>query len=198
MSAADGVRQLARDVQRFGLLSATSVVERYVELVDTSVVGAPLGGGAPAQQPADPFSGGDSRALVDSVTRIAEACLGLLDAASRAAVASSSEPGLVLDPVTPGGTTQAWLYVHNPRVEPTGDLVVSHGALVAAEGVSLGAASVSCSPSRLAPISPHGSARVLVQVDVPPDQPSGTYHGFVLVSVAPGEPISVKVRVLPP
>lgn len=196
-AAADGVRDLARDVQRFGLLSASSVVERYVDLVDRAVGGAPVAA-APgsSDRPSDPFMDGDMSALVDSATRVAQAYLGLLDAATGPAEPAAPAEGLVLDAAQAGQVTQAPLWVHNPGTEPTGDLTVTMGVLVAADGASLNAASVWCAPARLDGVAPRGSAQLEVRVQVPHDQPAGIYHGFVLVSLAPADPIQVTVEVL--
>jgi hypothetical protein len=198
VNAADEVRHLARDVQRFGLLSAASVVERYVDLVGATVgVTSAATAERPTDRPSDPSVDTDPTALVDSATRIADAYLGLLDATTRLVEPSTSaRPCLLLEAVAPGGTTRATLWVHNDGPEPADALTVTMGALVAANGASLGPASVACTPSRLGGLRPHGSAQLDVTVHVPPDQPAGTYHGFVLVSLAPGDPVAVEVEVL--
>ncbi|MGB9375203.1 MAG: hypothetical protein WCA82_13725 [Jiangellales bacterium] len=199
--AADGVRHLARDVQRFGLLSAASVVERYVDLVDRTMSGAPQAG-APAtgvsDRPSGPSMDRDTSVLVESATGVAEAYLGLLDAAARLAEPFTPTTGLVLDPVQPGGGSQASLWVHNPGDEPTEGLTVTMSALVSADGASLDGTAATCTPSRLDSIAGRGSARLDVRVDVPHDQRPGEYHGLVLVSLAAGEPISIRLQVVGP
>jgi hypothetical protein len=188
-------------VQRFGLLSAASVVERYVDLVDRTMGGAPqTSASAPraSDRPAGPFMDRDTSVLVESATGVAEAYLGLLDAAARLAEPSTPTTGLVLDPVQPGGWTQASLWVHNPGDEPTQGLTVTMSALVTADGASLDGASATCTPSRLDSITGRGSARLDVRVDVPHDQRPGEYHGLVLVSLAAGEPISIRLEVVAP
>lgn len=197
--AADGARHLARDVQRFGLLSAASVVDRYVDLVDRALGRSPAAATSTpsANRPAAAFMGTGTDPLVDSTTRVAEAFLGLLDAATLMLAADrSTEEGLVLGPVPPGDTTQSVLWAHNPAAEPTSDVTVTLGPLVAAEGGSMGADAATCTPERLEGIAAGGSARLDVRVDVPHDQRPGTYHGLVLVSLAPQAPISVRVQVL--
>ena len=140
----------------------------------------------------------DTSALVDSAARVAEAYLGVLEAAARLAEPSTPSIGLVLDPIQPGGTRQAPVWVHNPGDEPTEGLTVTMSALVTAEGASLDGDRARCTPSRLDRIAARGSAQVDVRVDVPRDQRPGMYHGLVLVSCAAGEPISVRVEVLGP
>lgn len=195
----DGVRDLARDVQRFGLLSATSVVERYVDLVDQAVGKATTPAPSrPGDRPWDPLLGGDTSALIDSATRVAEAYLGLLDAASSMTQRDAAAARLVLAAVRPGATSQAPLYVHNPGSDPSGALTVTMGSLMAADGACLREPSVRCVPARVEGIAPHGSVRLDVSVHVPSDQPPGIYHGVVVSSLAPAEPIGIMVEVLEP
>lgn len=194
--AADGVRHLARDVQRFGLLSATTVVERYVDLVDRAL------GGPPTQpfveRPSSAGADGDATALVDSVARLAETYLGLLDAATRLVGPSPSSPGLVMTPVEPGGRSDSALWVHNSGTELTRAVTVTMSPLVSADGACIDATSARCTPARLTGIAAGGSAQLNVAVDVPFDQRPGVYHGLVLVSLAAEEPMPVALEVLEP
>ena len=201
-AAVDGVRDLARDVQRFGLLSATSVVERYVELVDRAISTAPVAGDPQPtdrpDRPSDPLGDGDPTALVDSAARVADAYLELLQATARQPRPTGSGDRLVLDAVPPGSTAQAPLYVHNPGPDPTSELTVVVGSLVTAGGACLSASSVSCAPARVDSIGTFGSVRLDVTVQVPSEQPPGTYHGFAVGSLCPEEPLRVTVEVLAP
>lgn len=197
-TAASGVRDLARDVQRFGLLSASSVVDRYIDLVDAAVGRTPATAAPPAsERPSREFEDADTTALVDSAARVAEAYLGLLDAAAQAATSASTTAGLVLDPGRPGEVVRSLLWVHNPGAEPTGAMTLTVGSLVAAGGASLAASRVDCDPSEVDSIDARGSIQLEFRVQVPNDQPPGTYHGIVVCSLAPTEPMRVAVEVLP-
>ncbi len=197
-AAVDGVRDLARDVQRFGLLSASSVVDRYLDLVDRAVGGAPAETAPQPGRPTDPFTDGDVSALVESAARVAQTYLGLLEAATKITepTARVTAVTLVLDAVRPGDVAQGAIWVHNPGPEPTRGSMVTISALVGAHGACLDATRVGCVPSEVPAIAPGESAQVDVSVRVPDDQPPGHYHGVVIGSLSPGRPIQVSVEVL--
>lgn len=204
---AAGLRGMARDVQRFGLLSASDVVERYVHLVERTADGARApasagrGAGTPAQGVpwADGFAGTDTTALVESVTAVANSYLSLLDEATRlASPPADAHDAVVLPAARPGETTHAPVWVHNPAADPTGPATMTLTPLVSARGAHLDAASVRCQPSLLDGIDPGGSLQVDVVVRVPLEQPSDIYHGLLLSSLAVDGPMPVRVEVMGP
>jgi hypothetical protein len=68
-------------------------------------------------------------------------------------------------------------------------------SLLSSKGVSIPAASVSFSPERLDVVDAGTAQEVRLRVDVPADQPAGHYHGLVLISAAPSEPIALHLDV---
>lgn len=197
-AAASGVRDLARDVQRFGLLSASSVVDRYVDLVDRAVGGWPAAPSPhPSERPSEQSGDGDTNALVASAARLVEAYLDVLEAAAQTTDPSAATEVLTLDVGRPGEMLQSPLWVHNPCLEPSGAMTLTVGPLVASGGATLDATRVACVPGDVSSIGPLESVRLEIAVEVPSDQPPGVYHGFVVSSLAPSEPMRVTVEVLP-
>jgi hypothetical protein len=199
--AAHGARHLIGDVQRFGLLSAAAVVDRYVELVDRAIID-PLATGRPPDER-------DAAWLVDGAARMTEASLRLLDGVAgmmpgggpgggpgaTAGDGAGGSDGLVLPPTPAGSSTQTSVWVHNPTSSPTAAVDVYVTSLVASNGYSVPVAAVSFLPARVDPVPPGGGREVRLHVDVPADQPPGLYHGLVLSSVTPDEAISVRLHV---
>ena len=197
-AAASGVRDLARDVQRFGLLSASSVVDRYIDLVDRAVGGGPAAPSPhPSDRPSEQAGDGDMSALVASAARLAEAYLDVLEAAAQTTETSAATEVLTLDAGRPGEMLQSPLWVHNPGLEPSSAMTLTVGPLVASGGATLDATSVACVPGDVRSIGPRESVRLEVTVAVPSDQQPGVYHGFVVSSLAPSVPMRVTVEVLP-
>lgn len=199
---AAGLRGMARDVQRFGLLSASDVVERYVDLVSRAVSGGPADPGWSADQrmsSADGFAGTDTAALVEAVSQVADSYLAMLDEVTRlASPPTDGHDAVVLPDTRPGETAQAPVWVHNPTAHPTGPATMTLTPLVSARGSHLDVASVRCQPSLLDGIDPGGSLQVDVVVQVPLEQPSGIYHGLLLSSLAVDGPMPVRVEVMVP
>lgn len=190
----DRARVLAADVQRFGLLSAASVVARYTEVVNRAIAGDdPLQLGAPTDGEPDPVW------LVEGAARLAVASLRLLDAGTalldrtRAATAPTAEEVVELPPTSPGHSSTATLWAHNPTGSAA-TLSVHPTPLVSGEGHLLPAEAVACHPGHLVRLAPGGSCEVGLGVTVPAHQPAGRYHGLVVGSVAP-QPIRVVLQV---
>jgi hypothetical protein len=191
-----GAQHLIGDVQRFGLLSAAAVVDRYTEIIDratrdTSFRLAPL--------PADERGAGW---MVDSTARIAEACLSLLDTTA-ALFASRAKPDsvlpemerLVLPPTSSGFSSETSLWVHNPTPSSAAAIDFHLTSLISSSGASIPAASLSLSPERLDVVDAGAAREVRLRVDVPADQPVGHYHALALISAAPFEPIALHLDV---
>jgi hypothetical protein len=191
-----GAQHLIGDVQRFGLLSAAAVVDRYTEIIDRATRDASL------RLPPLPANERGAGWMVDSAARIAEACLSLVDTTAEL-FASRAKPDtvvpemerLVLPPTSSGFSSETSLWVHNPTPSSTGAIELHMTSLISSNGVSIPVASVSFSPERLDVVDPGIAREVRLRVDVPADQPAGHYHGLVLISAAPFEPIALHLDV---
>ena len=191
-----GAQHLIGDVQRFGLLSAAAVVDRYTEIIDQATQDDffPL---APAAGE-EPGSGW----MVDSAARFAEACVSLVDSTA-ALIANRAAPDpalpemerIVLPPTHSGYCSETSLWVHNPTSSLTSAINLHMTSLIASNGASIPVASMSFSPERLDAVDAETAREVQLRVDVPADQPAGRYHGLVLISAAPFEPIALHLDV---
>lgn len=183
---------LVGDVQRFGSLSAATVIDRYAGMVDRVIAEGRVG---PA------FLPDDDSVLVDRAARLAEAYLRLVDAT--AALASGIGPrevGPSIERVTlpaalSGTTSEAPLWIHNPTGVVATRLDLEVTDLASSIGVTIPAAAVYVSPPRVDRLEPSASRRILLRVDVPEGQPPGYYHGLVLIAEAPDEPIGLRLEV---
>jgi hypothetical protein len=191
-----GAQHLIVDVQRFGLLSAAAVVDRYTEIIDRATRDASL------RLPPLPADEPGAGWMVDSAARIAEACLSLVDTtaalfASRAkldAVLPEMER-LALPPTSSGFSSETSLWVHNPTPSSAGAIDFHMTSLISSNGRSIPVAAVSFSPKRLDVVDARTAREVRLRVDVPAGQPAGHYHGLVLISAAPFEPIGLHLDV---
>jgi hypothetical protein len=191
-----GAQHLIGDVQRFGLLSAAAVVDRYTEIIDRATRDASF---RLAQLPADERGTGW---MVDSAARIAEACLSLVETTA-ALIGNRAMPdtamakmeSLVLPPTRSGFSSETSLWVHNPTTSPTAAVDLHVTSMISSNGFSIPVASVSFSPERLDVVDAGTAREVRLRVDVPADQPAGQYHGMVLISAAPFEPIALHLDV---
>ena len=192
-----GVRHLIGDVQRFGLLSAATVVERYIQAVDRAIASAPSP--SPTGTPGE----GGPGALVDSTARVAEVGIRALDTltallANAAAHVTETAPGgrLVLAATRPGSSSEVSLWVHNPTSTAAAGVDLHVTALASSTGRTLPIGAVSLAPARLELIEASSRHEVRVRVRVPADQAPGHYHGLVLSSAAPFEPLALQLEVL--
>lgn len=185
MTAAEarhGAAHLVGDVQRFGLLSAATVVDRYTRLVERATSEAREAAGQP-----DPS---DLGRLTDLATRVVDTGLRLAD------LAEPRPARVVLPPARPGETSEVALWVHNEGSAAAADVSLHLTSLVCGHGASLPATAAGLSPDRV-PVVPAGSPReVRLRVVVPVGQAPGEYHGVLLTSAAPEEPTAVTLTVL--
>jgi hypothetical protein len=189
-------QHLIGDVQRFGLLSAAAVVDRYTEIIDRATRDASF---RLAPLAADE-RGADW--MVESAARIAEACLSLVDATAalmgNTAMRNTAVPEMervVLPSTRSGFSSDTSLWVHNPTLSSATAIDLHMTSLISSGGVSIPFASVSFSPERLDVVDPGTAREVRLRVDVPAGQPAGHYHGLVLISAAPVEPIALHLDV---
>lgn len=198
------IRPSAADVQRFGLLSAATVVARYAQVVDRAISGdGTTWLGAPPDGVVDPRGlvdgAADPQWLVDDAARVAEAFLRLLDAGAalveraQAAAAPTAEEVLALPASAPGGTSEATLWVHG-STETAVTVALHVTPLVSGEGHLVVTPAVQCRPDRLDSLAAGASCAVGIHVAVPVGQPAGRYHGLVVASHAP-EPVRVVLEV---
>lgn len=184
-----GPRRIVEDVQRFGLSSAASVVDRYIDLAGRALGDSPL----PSPAVSDAVG---SRPVDDSAARLTQTVLALLDAAADLGAVSGGgrDDSVVLPPATPGSTTVAPAWVHNTKSgQPS--VVVTASSLVGASGQHVPHAAVSVSPAT-AKVSSVGPFELQVRVDVPDGQAPGLYHGLLLLSAAPDDPVTLVLRVV--
>lgn len=191
---ARGPAPLAADVQRFGLLSAATVVSRYAAIVDRAV-GA---GASPTGPPRRGAPGPDW--LVEAGQGMAEAALRLVDQATALTVQAMTagapvapEP-LELPATTSGGSSQVSVWLHNPT--PSAVVAQVHvTCLVSGDGDVLPAEAVTSEPCEPVQLAATSSGEVVLRVDVPTRQPPGRYHGVVVASAAP-EPVPLALQVI--
>ena len=185
--AAPGGRELVGVVQRFGLFSAASVVDRYAEIVDRAIA-RDLG---PAAQPRADLAG-----------RLAQAWLGLVDAATAQlrddAPRHPPTATLVLPAAGPGLDSEASLWIHNTTSSPAVAVDLHATALLSTTGRTIPADAVSLVPGRLDLVPAGTSREVRLRVRVPPGQAAATYHGMVVTTAAPAEPMPTVLEVRGP
>ena len=187
-----GARDLVGEVRRFGLYSAATVVDRYVEIVDRAIsrdglAPAPAGEDAGAGWPADPAA------------QVASAWLRVLDATSALlrteAPRETATATLVLPAVGPGQASEVSFWIHNTTSSPAPDVALHVTPLMSSNGRALAAESVSLVPQRLGLLAAGTSQEVRLRVLLPAGQPPACYLGMVLTSAAPSEPMVVRLEV---
>lgn len=189
-----GAEHLVGDVQRFGLLSAATIVDRYIAIVDRATTGDGF------RRTTEPAPGGDPDWLADTAATMARAYVTLVDTAATLVEDRSrpDAPGverLLLPATTAGSCSETVLWIHNPTAEPaevelhTTGLVSSSGALIPVDALAL-------LPQPLGLVAPGSSQQVQLLIAVPSDQPAGQYHGLVLSSAASTHPVVVHLDVL--
>ena len=190
-------RHLVGDVQRFGLFSAASVVDRYNAMVDRAMVDDGI-----ASVPSS-VDGLDPGALVDRAARLAEAYLRFLD--TTAVIASRAGRGqarpemetIILPPARPASSSETSLWVHNPTSAASTGIEISVTGFISPKGATIPAPVVRASPRRIDRLDASTSREVRLSVDIPRDQPAGMYFGLVLISDSPGDAISLLLKVEP-
>jgi len=190
-------RHLVGDVQRFGLFSAASVVDRYTAMVDRAMAADRIGSVPSSVDGLDPGS------LVDRAARLGEAYLRFLDTtaviASRAGrgEARSEMETIILPPARPASSSETSLWVHNPTLAASTGIEISVTGLISPEGATIPAPVVRASPQRVDHLDASTSREVRLRVDIPRDQPTGMYFGLVMISDRPGDAIALLLTVKP-
>jgi len=195
VQGARGVRHLIEDVQRFGLFSAATVVDRYTAMVDRAIVDDRLA------SPPSSWDGLDPGSLVDRAARLGEAYLRFLETtAVIASRAGGGEPRpemetLVLPPARPAGSSETSLWIHNPTSAVSTGMEVAVTGLISSNPATIPAEAVWVSPQSVDRLDPSTSREIRLRIDVPRDQPAGLYFGLVLISESPGDPVSLVLKV---
>jgi hypothetical protein len=191
-----GAQHLIGDVQRFGLLSAAAVVDRYTEIINRATRDASF-----RLEPLPTDERGTGW-MVDSAARLAEAYLSLVDTTARL-IGTRAKPDaavpemekLVLPQTGPGFSSEISLWVHNPTPSSATAIDLHVTTLISSGGVNISPASVTFSPERLDVVDAGTAREVRLRIDVPAGQFAGQYHGLVLISAAPFEPIALRLDV---
>jgi hypothetical protein len=201
-SFADGARRLAGDVQRFGLVSAAGVVDRYVTAADRA-----LGRVLPTVPPtinatgasrSRPFGGVpvDEGAVAESAAVLARAWVQMLALATGVLPGGAARPSesapVVLPAVRPGEATQASLWLHQPAGDVPAPAATS---MVGPPGASLPADAVAVAPAAPPGVAADGPVELRLRVAVPREQRPGRYRGLVVVP--PDASLPVVLEVLP-
>jgi hypothetical protein len=176
-------RDLIGVVQRFGLFSAASVVDRYAEIVDRAV----------ARDLVPMQAGGELAG------RLGQAWLELLDVATAQlrddAPRHPPKETLVLPPAGPGLDSEVSLWLHNTTSSPALAVELHGTALLSATGRSIPSDAVSLLPDWLDSVPAGTSREVRLRVRVPAGQAAATYHGMVVTTAAPAEPMALSLEV---
>jgi hypothetical protein len=176
--------RLIDQVQRFGLASASAIIDRY-----TAVAEAALG-----TDPARPLSL-ESEQLSDAAAQAGAAYLALLAGAGALAERSEHRPERIdLPPVAAGSATHGALFLHNGTEHPIAEAWVRIGPFLSVAG-SMPAGAATIEPTDI-PLAPGASAELRLNVGVPAAQPPGDYFAIALATGAE-DPTVVRVEVLP-
>jgi hypothetical protein len=192
-------RSLVEDVRRFGLLSADTVVDRYVRLVDRAIDGETAAAGPLAEILGGPegLDGPDTGGLAEGTARLATAWLHLLEAtaslADRAAATATPVARLELPPTGPGLAVQGTIWVHNTTAS-TAPVELAVTTLAGPAGLIVPADAVSFAPVRVDPVPARVSTEIRVRVRVPDGQGPGCYQGLILTAAAE-QPVLIRLYV---
>ena len=192
-SGRDGIHaagHIIGEVQRFGLLSAAAVVDRYVEIIDREKVRHPL-----ADVPGRLAGGTDGTG--DGAAAMLRAGLHALDAAARL-VSDAVAPGtetLVLPPARPGADAEASVWVHNRTSAVVASVELRATVLISDADHTMPAEAVTFQPEGTVVLEPGTCREVGVRVSVPEGQPPGLYRGLLTGSGAPDGAVTLRLAV---
>ena len=193
-SGRDGIQaagHIIGEVQRFGLLSAAAVVDRYVEILSRETVRDPLADVPQTLAGGTEGAGGGAAAML-------RAGVQLLDAAARlpsGAVASGTET-LVLPRARPGADAEASVWVHNRTSSVVATVEIRATVLISAEEHTIPGEAVAFRPQGAVVLEPGTCREVTVRVSVPEGQPPGRYRGLLTGSGAPDGAVALRLDVV--
>ncbi len=186
----DAAAHIIGEVQRFGLLSAAAVVDRYVEIVNREKVRHPL-----ADVP-ERLAGG-TEGTGRGAAAMLSAGLHALDAAARL-VSDVLAPGtetLVLPRARPGADAEASVWVHNRTSSVVASVELRATVLISTEENTIPGDAVTFHPQGAVVLEPCTCREVSVRVSVPEAQPPGLYHGLLTGSGAPDGAVTLSLAV---
>jgi hypothetical protein len=184
MTAPELAGRLIDQVQRFGLASASAVIDRYTAVAEAALGTDPL---RPPSLGSEPFS--------EAAAQAGEAYLALLAGAAALADRTGQRPEHIdLPPVAAGSSAHRAVFLHNGTGHPIAQACVRIGPFLSA--ASMMPAEVATIQPAAVPLTPGASAELRLQVGVPAAQPPGDYFAIALVTGAEG-PSVVRVEVLP-
>ena len=192
-SGRDGIQtagHIIGEVQRFGLLSAAAVVDRYVEIINRETVRHPLADVPETLAGGPETAGGGAAAML-------RAGLQFLDGAARLvsdAVASGTET-LVLPRARPGTGAEASVWVHNRTTSVVASVELRATVLISAEEHTIPADAVTFHPEGAVVLEPCTCREVSLRVSVPQGQPPGLYRGLLTGSGAPDGAVTLRLAV---
>jgi hypothetical protein len=191
------VLHLVGDVQRFGLISAARIVDRYIGVIDRAMDGdgllAPV---TPDARDLHVFAEG-AGLMAQAYLAFSEATATLLDNRGREYGGRQGIERLVLPRSRPGSPSEAVLWMHNPTSTPTA-LRLHVTSLEASTGATIPAGLISLVVPGPDTVEAGTSRDVQVRVDVPAHQAAGSYHGLVLSSEPRCEPLAIQLDVVDP
>lgn len=197
LEAASHVAHLVGDVQRFGFLSAASVVRRYTEIVDRALVGT-----AGLPRPGTPGRAAEGEALLNGASQLVEAGVTSFEAMTallleilRPDTGTRGMETVVLPPAAQGSTSRGSLWLHNATAAPVTGVELRATALASSSGAFIPGDALTLSPPRFEIVAALSHQEVAVHVTVPPDQSPGHYHGLVVLSAAPEEAMALLLEV---
>lgn len=194
------MRRLVDDVQRLGLSSASAVADRFAALVRGVVTGDGDGSGDGVTQ-----SGGEIpglAAMIDGwrsiMSGMVDMARGLANDSTSAAPPGGSIQHLELPNVAAGERVRATAHLHNTKRTPVAGITLRVSDLVATGGEVIPAAALSITPDHIAEAPAGSSHAVDISVTVSIDQPTGLYHGLLMMSEPPDGVLVLRLDVAPP
>lgn len=87
------------------------------------------------------------------------------------------------------------MWIHNTTSSPVVAVELHRTALLSAGGRSIPADAVTLVPDRVDSVPAGTSREIRLRVRVPADQAAATYHGMVVSTAAPAEPMALSLEV---
>ena len=192
-SGRDGIHvagHIIGEVQRFGLLSAAAVVDRYVEIVNREKVRHPLADVPGRLAGGTEGAGGGAAAMLRAGLHALDAAAGLVSDA----VAPETET-LVLPQARPGADAEASVWVHNRTSSVVAAVELRATVLISDTENTMPGDTVTFHPEGAVVVEPGTCREVGVRVSVPEGQPPGHYRGLLTGSGAPDGAVTLRLGV---
>lgn len=186
-------QRLAEDVQRFGLLSAAAIVDRYEQLVDEAMGDHEHDEGLPGG-----LESVDPSWLVDRASRLAGGYLRFLESATSAIGSRARPQGIERVPLVSGGPgepAEGTLWIHNPTSAPIDHVELTATALVSVDGRVIPAQATAFQRTARGPVAASDSAEIRIVITPPPDTEPGRYFGLVHLDDGADEPLAVDLEI---